>query len=278
MTFTAAGALGETEAGGISVLSVIVVLLTQTVLIAGLLINAYARRRAERELLRRQSELQDSYGRIRDLGWRLLNAQEAERARIARELHDDVSQQLSLLAIDLAMMRGGVRGPLKEVIDEASLRVESIVKSVHDLSHQLHPYKLQLIGLVPALQGLQSTVSQAGIRITFTHETIPARVRPELTLCLFRIVQEALQNVLKHSRARAVSMHLIGGPTALTLTIVDDGIGFDVNTTSGNGLGLVSIRERLDAIGGTFEIRSKTGAGTRLEIRVPLSLMEETKS
>ena len=257
-------------------LPVIVVLLTQTALIAGLLIQR--RRRAERDLRRRQSELQDSHGRIRDLGGRLLQAQETARARSARELHDDVSQQLSLLAIDLATIRDGVRAPLKEVIDEASVRVESIVKSVHDLSHQLHPYKVQLIGLVPALQGLQNTMSQAGIRITFTHETVPARVQPELTLCLFRVVQEALQNAVKHSRARTVSMHLIGEPTALTLTIVDDGIGFDVDAAWGIGLGLVSIRERLDAIGGTFEIRSGPGAGTSLEVRAPLALLEETDS
>ena len=257
-------------------LPVIVVLLTQTVLITGLLIQR--RRRAERELRRRQTEHQDSSGRIRDLGRRLLRAQEAERARIARELHDDVSQQLSLLAIDLATIREGVRAPLKEVIDEASVRVESIVKSVHDLSHQLHPYKVQLIGLVPALRGVQNAVSQAGIRITFTHETVPARVQPELTLCLFRVVQEALQNALKHSRARTVSMHLRGGPTELTLTIVDDGIGFDVDAAWGVGLGLVSMRERLDAIDGTFEIRSEPGAGTSLVIRVPVALMEETNS
>ena len=171
-----------------------------------------------------------------------------------------------------------MRTPLTEVIDEASFRVESIVKSVHDLSHQLHPYKVQLIGLVPALQGLQNTMSQAGIRITFTHETVPARVQPELTLCLFRVVQEALQNALKHSRARTVSVHLIGGPTELTLTIVDDGIGFDVDAAWGVGLGLVSIRERLDAIGGTFAIRSEPGAGTSLEVRAPLALLEETDS
>ena len=121
-------------------------------------------------------------------------------------------------------------------------------------------------------------MSQAGIHITFTHETVPARVQPELTLCLFRVAQEALQNALKHSRARTVSMHLLGGPTALTLTIVDDGIGFDVDAAWGVGLGLVSMRERLDAINGTFEIRSEPGAGTSLEIRVPVALMEETNS
>jgi signal transduction histidine kinase len=176
------------------------------------------------------------------------------------------------------MIRGNVHAPLQDAIDEATFRTESILRSVHALSHRLHPYKVQLIGLVPALQGLQSTVSQAGLPITFTHETVPARVPPDLTLCLFRIVQEALQNALKHSRARTVSMHLMGGPTEIRLTIVDDGIGFDVDAAWGGGIGLVSIRERLDALGGTFEIRSEPGEGTRLEIRAPLPAVEETKS
>ena len=128
------------------------------------------------------------------------------------------------------------------------------------------------------MQGLKNTLSQAGICVTCAHENVPARLPQDLTLCLFRIVQEALQNAVKHSGARTVSMHLIGGPTELTLTIVDDGIGFDVDAAWGAGLGLVSIRERLDAIGGQFEIRSKPGMGTRLEIKVALSRIEDTKS
>jgi signal transduction histidine kinase len=254
------------------------VFLLQTVLIAGLLVQRQQRQRAERELRRRQAELEASYGRIHDLGGRLLNAQEAERGRIARELHDDINQQLSLLAIDLAMLRGVARPQALELIDAASSRTGSIISSVHDLSRRLHPYKLQLIGLVAALADLQHAVSQAGIAITFTHENVPTRLPQDLTLSLFRIVQESLQNALKHSHARSVSMTLIGRPTELELTIVDDGIGFDVDAAWGEGLGLVGIRERLDAIGGYFEIHSQPGAGTRLEIRVPLNVIEDTKS
>lgn len=261
------------------ILAGIGVFLIQTVLIAGLLIQRERGRRAERELRQRQSELQASYGRIRDLGGRLLNAQEAERGRIARELHDDINQQLSLLAIDLAMLRGLVRPQAAlELIDTASSRTGTIITSVHDLSRRLHPYKLQLIGLVAALADLQNAVSQAGIAITFTHENVPARLPQDLTLSLFRIVQESLQNALKHSHARSVSMTLIGLPTELELTIADDGVGFDVDAAWGEGLGLVGINERVDAIGGTFVILSKPGAGTRLEIRVPLNVIEDTRS
>ena len=261
------------------VLAATAVVLTQAVLIAGLLIQRERGRRAERELRQRQSELQASYGRIRDLGGRLLNAQEAERGRIARELHDDINQQLSLLAIDLAMLRGLVRPHAAlELIDTASARTGTIITSVHDLSRRLHPYKLQLIGLVAALADLQNAVSQAGIAVTFTHENVPARLPQDLTLSLFRIVQESLQNALKHSRARTLSMTLIGRPTELDLTIADDGVGFDVDTAWGEGLGLVGINERVDAIGGTFVILSKPGAGTRIEIRVPLNGIEDTSS
>jgi signal transduction histidine kinase len=132
--------------------------------------------------------------------------------------------------------------------------------------------------LVPAVHDLQNAVSQAGIAITFTHENVPAKLPQELSLCLFRIVQEALQNALKHSHARSVSVRLIGGPTELELTIVDDGVGFDVDTAWGDGLGLIGIRERLDAIRGTFEIHSKPGAGTRLDVRVSLFVIEDTNS
>lgn len=259
------------------VLAAIAVLLTQTLLIAGLLIQRERKQRAERELRRRQAELQASYGRIRDLGVRLLNAQEAERARIAHELHDDISQQLSLLAIYLDMLRSNAQGLAKELIDEAVSSAENIVASVHDLSRRLHPYKLRLIGLVAALQDLQNAVSQAGIAATFTHANVPAALPQDLTLCLFRIAQEALQNALKHSHARSVSMRLVGAAAGLELSIADDGIGFDVDAAWGNGLGLVGIRERLDAIGGTFEILSTQGGGTRLVVRIARTVFEDTK-
>jgi signal transduction histidine kinase len=149
---------------------------------------------------------------------------------------------------------------------------------VHDLSHRLHPAKLRLIGLVAALHGLQHELPQSDIAVTFTHDTVPSTLPPDLTLCLFRIVQEALQNALKYSRAHRVSVHLSGGPDGLALTIVDDGVGFDVNAAWGKGLGLISMSERLEAIGGTLEIRSKPGTGTRLEVRAPLRVEPDAET
>ena len=251
-------------------LAALAIVLTQAMLIAGLLIQRERRQRAERALRRGQSDLQASYVRIRDLGGRLLNAQEAERARIARELHDDIGQQLCLLALDLASLRHSAGAPAKALLDETAFRADRIAVSVHDLSRRLHPYKLHLMGLVAALQELQSTMSQAGIIFTFTHGIVPERLPEDLTLCLYRVVQEALQNAVKHSRARTISLQLSVGPTELALSVVDDGVGFDIDKAWGHGLGLVSIRERLDAIGGTLDIRSSPGAGTRLDIRAAL--------
>ena len=261
--------VSDSSGAALAVLAIGIVLI-QAMLIAGLLIQRERRQRAERALRQGQSELQASYVRIRDLGGRLLHAQEAERARIARELHDDIGQQLCLLSIDLATLRTCAPGPAKTLIDETSSRADCLVVSVHDLSRRLHPYKLHLIGLVAAIRDLQNGMSQAGIPITFTHGLVPPGLSADLTSCLYRVAQEALQNAVKHSRARTIAVHLSVGLTELVLSIVDDGAGFDVDTAWGNGLGLVSIRERMDAVGGTFEIHSKPGAGTRLVIRAPL--------
>jgi len=245
-------------------------LVGQAMLIAGLLVQRRRRRRAEEELRNRQSELRVSYEQIRDLGSRLLDAQESERARIARELHDDISQQMALLTIDLTLMNRDVPPERKTLASEALDRAQDIAKSVHDLSHRLHPAKLRLIGLITALQGLLQELAHPGIKIALTHENVPATLAPDLTLCLFRIVQEALQNAIKHSRAEQVSIQLVGGPDGLTLTVIDDGVGFDVKAAWGKGLGLISLGERVETAGGTFEILSTPGAGTRLVVRVPL--------
>jgi signal transduction histidine kinase len=247
-------------------------LFLQTALIAGLLLQRARRRQAEQEVRTGQAALRTSYDRIRDLGARLLKAQETERARIARELHDDIAQQLALLQIDLEMMgRGAVGDGFGEVLN----RAQSIGQSMRALSHRLHPAKLRLIGLSAALESLRAELSQSGVEITFAHHDVPPSLPPDLTLCLFRVVQEALHNAIRHSGARHVSVDLHGG-SALALTIVDDGSGFDVNRAWGLGLGLISMRERVEAIGGTFSIHATPGTGTRLEVVVPLPVREDS--
>jgi signal transduction histidine kinase len=251
------------------ILGATAIFLVQTTLIAGLLVQRARRRRAEEQVRGSQAALRSSYDRIRDLGGRLLHAQDAERSHIARELHDDISQQMALLEIDLELLGKGARGDASEMAREALSRARSIAKSVHDLSHRLHPARLRLIGLVAALQGLQRELSQSGADVTFTHQHVPAALPPDVTMCLFRVAQEALQNAVKYSQAHQISMHLTGGPTSLALTIADDGIGFEVNRAWGKGLGLISMSERIEAIGGALSVRSAPGAGTRLDITIP---------
>jgi signal transduction histidine kinase len=207
----------------------------------------------------------------------LLKAQETERSRIARELHDDISQQMALLEMDIELLAEAVDGQAVDLAGEVLHRANGIAKSVHDLSHRLHPEKLRLIGLPSALDGLQRELSSSDVAISIACDAVPA-LPPDLTLCLFRVVQEALQNAVKYSHARRVSVSLTGGGEQLTLAIVDDGAGFDVDAEWGKGLGLISMAERVEAVGGTFHLQSTPGAGTRLEISVPLSEMLDRQS
>jgi signal transduction histidine kinase len=263
----------------IYILAAIAVLLAQSLLIVGLLLHRARRRTVERELRTRETELRGSYERIRDLGQRLLSAQEAERSRIARELHDDFGQQLALLSIHLEQLNGA--NPIKkndaDSLARAALeRVHSTADSLRALSHRLHPAKLHLIGLVPALTSLQRELTRSDFTVTFRHEDVPAGLPHEITLCLYRVVQEALQNAIKHGAARQVSVNLHRAGEQLLLTVVDDGVGFSVEDEWGKGLGLLSMAERLESIDGTVKIHSRPGAGTQLEVSVPLPPVQES--
>jgi signal transduction histidine kinase len=250
------------------VVAALALVLAQTALIGALLAQRIKRRTAEQQLRGSETELRRSYGRIRALGARLIHAQDNERARIARELHDDVSQQLALLSIDLDTMRR-TDEPLRE---RALARAAAIGTSVHDLSHRLYPASLRLVGLMPALKRLQRDLAVARPAITMSFDNVPDSLPPDLTLCVFRIVQESLQNAIKHSRAQTVSVHLAGGDESLAVCITDDGVGFDVDEAMGKGLGLLSMRERLEPLGGTITVHSSPGKGTRLDVSLPVYL------
>jgi signal transduction histidine kinase len=252
--------------------SAAVLVIAESALIGGLLIARSRRRQAEADLLQNQIELRQSYERIRDLASRLLNAQETERSRVARDLHDDISQQMALLEIDLEQLAGVVNGDAESLMHETLHRAQEIGRSVHDLSHRLHPAKLRLIGLVAALQGLRRELSKENLEIVFHHENVPAAIPEELALSLFRVVQEALHNAIKYSQGRRVTVDLRGSPNGLALMVVDDGVGFDVDAMWRKGIGLISMQERMEAVGGSLEIFSTPGAGTRLEVSVPLRL------
>jgi signal transduction histidine kinase len=207
--------------------------------------------------------------RLRDLGRRLLKAQEEERSRIALELHDDVSQQAVALAIDLQRITDAPPGTAQKIVRDAQARVKSLLKSVHDLSHRLHPANLRLVGLLGALGQLQRDLSRPGIMITVSSENVAAILPDDIALCLFRIAQEAMQNAIKHSGARNIRVQLKGGNEAIALTVIDDGAGFDVGAAAGKGLGLISMHERAESVGGMLKVVSRKGAGTRLQVTVP---------
>jgi signal transduction histidine kinase len=248
------------------IVAALIVVLAQTALIAGLLVQRSRRWRAEGRLLKREGQLRASYARIRDLGARLLHAQDRERSHIARELHDDVGQQLALIEMDVKLL-GGASEAAAGLLD----RVQSAARSVRELSHRLHPAKLRLIGLVAALKGLQAELANGGVDMAFAHDSVPAMLPPDVTVCLFRVAQEALQNAIKYSRCRHISLALKGSGGCLALVAEDDGEGFDVDAAWGSGLGLVSMHERVEAIGGEIRIHSAKGTGTRVEVTVPIA-------
>jgi len=208
--------------------------------------------------------------RLRDLGRQLLKAQEEERSRIALELHDDISQQAVALAIDLQRIIDSSTEQVRRIVRDAQKRVKGLLKSVHDLSHRLHPANLRLVGLVSALSQLQRDLSRPGITIAVFSENVAPLLPDDVALCLFRIAQEAMQNAIKYSGARNVRVQLLGETQRITLSIIDDGGGFDVGSAASKGLGLLSMHERAQSVGGTLKIVSRKNAGTRVQASVPL--------
>ena len=225
-------------------------------------------------LRRRESDLRASYDRNRALAGRLIASQEAERERIARDLHDDLSQKLALLNIDLDQLTRRLDSQVPSLVNlaqESSRRAAEIASDIHELSHQLHPTRLKVLGLIQAMHGVCHDVgAQHDIDVDFTHSGVPPSVSPATSLCLYRITQEALHNVAKHSGARRAAVRLTVEQGHLYLQIADQGVGFEPASFEGAGLGLVSMSERVNHLGGRLIIRSARGAGTRIGVRVPL--------
>ena len=211
-----------------------------------------------------------------DLSGRLIYAQEQERTRIARDLHDDLSQSLALLSVELEMFgqsppaeREQISGRMQELATQA----KSFSSDVHRLSHELHPAKLEQLGLVAAVRGFCKEFAVAHeIAVEFADHSVPRAVPEDIALCLYRIAQEALHNVVKHSGGTAVRVELTMEGRELRLAIADDGVGFDPETMRANGsLGLVSMGERARFVHGLLSIESHAGKGTRVEVRVPIA-------
>jgi signal transduction histidine kinase len=231
-------------------------------------------RRARRRFAAADRALRERDAENQALAGRLIVAQEAERRRIARDLHDDLSQKLALLnvEIDLLATQGIVDWHRREQrFRRLSRAVAEITSDVHDLSHELHPSKLRPLGLVTALDALCRDLScKYGIIIDFHHIGGPVTHDADVCLHLYRIVQEGLHNVVKHSAATHAIVEVEVGSAALDLRIADQGRGFVPTAAAREGIGLVSMRERARIVGGQMIIHTKPAGGTRLGIRVPI--------
>lgn len=202
---------------------------------------------------------------------RLIAAQEEERARLARELHDDLSQNLALLSIqvDSIGIHSTDGAPLREKLDVLSDRIRRISSDVHRISHTLHPELLQQLGLVASVSEFCREIEKTrGLKVKFTANDSTAELPDDVALCFFRITQEALQNVARHSGSETADVELQISDNAILLTVADKGKGFDPTTeTSGNSLGLVSMRERIRAVNGKLDVDSSAGRGTIVRAR-----------
>jgi signal transduction histidine kinase len=211
---------------------------------------------------------------LASVGSRLIEAHEEERTWIARELHDDIGQRIALLAVELERLDPRAPGSLvaDEPFQHARQRVFELGKDIQALSHRLHSSKLEYLGLVNASRSFCRELSeQRNVRIAFKHSELPSAVPKEISLCLFRVLQEALQNAVRHSGAQGFVVEVQGAQDGIRLIVSDSGIGFDWrHAINGRGLGLISMRERLRLVNGELSIQSVPGRGTTVLARVPL--------
>lgn len=223
------------------------------------------------------TDLKRSQQELEDLSGRLIHAQEEERKRVARELHDNFGQRLTVLSMELAQHLAAPQTPeqVSDCLHEISDKLKEISRAMNSTAHQLHSSHLEVLGLVSAVQGLCDEFSrQYGVQASFVHDTVPAGVPSEVSLCLFRIVQEGLQNVAKHSGALSCEVTLHGMREGICLNIKDPGIGFDAARLKLKpGLGFVSMRERLRMVGGDLTVDSSPAHGTELTVHVPYASM-----
>jgi PAS domain S-box-containing protein len=210
----------------------------------------------------------------------LIDAQEKERSRIARELHDDICQRLALLSMELAQTNRSSSGSpdaLKKSLADIQKHCSEIAGDVQSLSHQLHSSKLEHLGIVAAIRGFCVEISkQHQVNIEFSEKSVPDDLPKDVALSLFRVAQEALHNAVKYSGVSQFAIELSGMEDAVRLVVSDAGAGFDVGEAKKNqGLGLLSMQERIHLVHGTFSVDSKPSQGTRIMAAVPLTAQKE---
>ena len=230
------------------------------------LVTDISKRRADEQAIRQQG------AELRALAGQLMTAQDDERRRIARDLHDDLSQSLAFLAMDLGKL--ATKPGAQDLVDEIrplQLRAAEVAESVRRLSHQLHPSVLDDIGLEAALEQFCEEFEQrSGIATKFTSRNVPDPLQREVASSVYHIAQECLRNVSKHAQTKTVSVTLEFVDRVLRLSIKDQGVGWKAEPHETNGIGIVAMRERAHLVNGKFSIESKTGVGTEVSVDVPV--------
>ncbi len=210
---------------------------------------------------------------LADFERRLLNAQEEERSRIARELHDDINQRLAIMGWELQSWDRSVEEPeTGSFIASVIERLAKIGTDIQAISRRLHSSHLEYLGLATAAEVLCRDLRKPQqVEIDFNCDGVPRDLPKDISLCLFRVLQEALQNAIKHSGAQRFTVELTGDSSGIRLTVSDDGVGFDQQSIDKrHGLGLISMRERIRMVHGEFGVRSAHGHGATVTCRVPL--------
>jgi PAS domain S-box-containing protein len=236
-----------------------------------------ARKRAEEALRASAAALRESHEKTQDLAGKLIVAQEEERRRLSREIHDGLNQQLAALSFEISKLRGGLpedRERIREQLAVLQDRTAGVIDDARDMSYELHPSTLEYLGLAAALKSYCCEFGkQEQIKARLTIVDVPESIPRDVALCLYRVAQEGLRNVARHSGAREVRVALVGTGEGIELSIVDAGQGFDTDKAArkNGGLGLVSMGERVRLLGGELVIESKPQAGTQLRVRIPVS-------
>jgi signal transduction histidine kinase/ABC-type uncharacterized transport system substrate-binding protein len=257
-----------------TVLATVALVAVQGAIIGALLVQRRNRRRIEAALRLSEEKARASYDEVRDLAGRLISARESERTRIARDLHDDIGQRVASLSIALSRIQRQIpdaSNPARQSLSDLEQHSTQLSADLRHLSHELHPGALEHLGLLEALRERCDDFKQeSGITVQLDVADAWRDVSDALALCLYRVAQEALRNVATHAKAQNVTISLGQLNGHVMMHVADDGCGFDPTAKSRRlGLGLVSLNERVHVLGGTLDVTTARGAGTRVAVTLP---------
>jgi two-component system sensor histidine kinase UhpB len=259
-----------------AIIGVISLCIVEAILIARLLVQRSYRTRVQEGFRESERALRESHSQIKDLAGQLIEAQDRERQHIAREIHDDLTQRVAVIGVGLSALKR--RFPETDVAVRQRIlllqeEIDGLVEWIRRLSHELHSPTLHHFGLVAALKNYcQGFTSQHGIVVNLNIADAAEPIEANASLCVYRVVQEALHNIAKHAHVQDAEVKLTREHDGLSLTILDHGAGFDpkIAAVPGHGLGLISMGERVKLLNGAFQINTAPGTGTEIRVWIPL--------